>query len=78
MCTVKDKNFMTEIFSTHIDLPKNVQIKFLAVIKFWFFTRLKNKFENNLTWEGVFYQSEWVKINLSWVTLVFSLYARCC
>ena len=34
-------------------------------------TRLKNKIENNSTWEGTFYQSKWVKINLSWVILVF-------
>ena len=27
------------------------------------FTHLKNKIENNSTWEGAFYQSEWVKIN---------------
>ena len=37
-------------------------------------TGLKNKIENNSTWGGAFYQSEWVKINSSWVTLVFSLY----
>ena len=30
-------------------------------------TRLKNKIGSNLTWEGVFYQNEWAKINLSWV-----------
>ena len=41
-------------------------------------TRLKNKIENNSTWEGAFYQSEWAKINSSWVTLVFSLYVCCC
>ena len=29
---------------------------------------LKNKIENNSTWEGAFYQSEWAKINSSWVT----------
>ena len=28
--------------------------------------RLKSKTENNSTWEGVFYQSEWVKINSSY------------
>ena len=38
-------------------------------------TRLKNKIENNSTWEGAFYQSEWVKVYSSWVILVFSLYA---
>ena len=34
---------------------------------------LKNKIENNSTWEGVFYQIDWVKMNSSWVILVFSL-----
>ena len=34
--------------------------------------------ENNLTWEGAFYQSEWVKINSSWVVLIFSLYVSFC
>ena len=41
-------------------------------------TRLKIKIENNSTWEGAFYQSEWVKMNSSWVILVFSLYVCCC
>ena len=31
---------------------------------------LRNKIENNSTWEGAVYQSEWVKINSTWVTLV--------
>ena len=34
-------------------------------------TRLKNKIENNSTSEVAFYQSEWVKINSSWVIIVF-------
>ena len=34
-------------------------------------TRLKKKTENNSAWEGAFYQSDWVKINSSWVILVF-------
>ena len=34
-------------------------------------TRLKNKIDNNSTWEGAFYQSEWVKTNSCWVSLVF-------
>ena len=42
------------------------------------YTRSKNEIENNSAWEGVFYQSEWVKINSSWVILVFSLYVYCC
>ena len=42
------------------------------------YSRLKNKIENNSTWEGAFYQSEWVKINWSWVILVFSRYVCCC
>ena len=41
-------------------------------------TRLKNKIENNSTWEGAFYQSEWLKTNSRWVVLVFSLYVCCC
>ena len=31
----------------------------------------KKRFKNNLSSEGLFYQSEWVKINSSWVTLFF-------
>ena len=34
-------------------------------------TRLKNKIENNPTWEGAIYQIEWDKINSSWAILVF-------
>ena len=34
-------------------------------------TRLKYKIEKNTTWEGAFYQSEWVKIKSSWVILFF-------
>ena len=30
--------------------------------------------ENNWTWEGAFYRSEWAKINSSWVIFIFSLY----
>ena len=41
-------------------------------------THLKNKIENNSTWEGEFYQSEWVKIYSSWVILVFWLHEFCC
>ena len=36
------------------------------------------KVENNSTWKGAFYQSEWVKINSSWVILIFSLYVCWC
>ena len=36
-------------------------------------TGLKKKIENYLTWEGAFYQSEWVKINSSGVIFVFTL-----
>ena len=32
---------------------------------------LKKKIENNSTWEGAFYQSEWVEINSSWVQTFF-------
>ena len=38
----------------------------------------KNKIEDASIWEDAFYQSEWVKINASWVVLVFSLYVYCC
>ena len=31
----------------------------------------KNMIKNNTTLQGVFYQSEWVKINSSWAILVF-------
>ena len=41
-------------------------------------TCLKNKVENNSTWEGAFCQSECVKINSGWDILVFSLYAGYC
>ena len=33
--------------------------------------RLNKKIENNSTWEGELYQSNWVKINWSSVILVF-------
>ena len=39
-------------------------------------TRLKIKVENNSTWEGAYYQSEWVKINS--VILVVPLYVSSC
>ena len=39
--------------------------------------RLKNKIENNSICEGSFYQSEWVKINSSWIIFVFLLYVCC-
>ena len=45
---------------------------------FQYCTRLINKIENNSTWEGAFYQSEWVNVYSSWVILVFSLYVYCC
>ena len=38
------------------------------------FTGLKNKNESNSTWEGAFYQTEWVKIDSRWVILVSPLY----
>ena len=34
-------------------------------------TRLKIKTENNSIREAMFYQSEWDKINSSWIILVF-------
>ena len=34
-------------------------------------TRLKNRIKNNSTWEGTFYQSDWVKIDSCSVILVF-------
>ena len=41
-------------------------------------TPLKLKIENNSAWEGAFYHNEWVKINSSWVTFIFSRYVCCC
>ena len=35
------------------------------------YTCLKNKNENYSAWEGAFYQSEWDKINSSWVILIY-------
>ena len=35
------------------------------------FKHLKNKTENNSTWEGAFYQSEWDEIKSSWVIYFF-------
>ena len=40
-------------------------------------TRLKPKIENNSTWEDLFYQNEWAKINSSWAILVFPLHVCC-
>ena len=41
-------------------------------------TRLKNKIENDSTWEGVFYQSESVKFNSSWVIFIFFFFYFMC
>ena len=41
-------------------------------------THLKNKTEINSSWEGAIYQSEWAKINSSWVVFNFFLYVCCC
>ena len=38
-------------------------------------THLQNKTEKNSSWERAFYESEWVKINSSWIILVFSIHA---
>ena len=32
---------------------------------------LKHTIENNSTWDDAFYENDWIKINSSWVTLVF-------
>ena len=48
---------------------KLITITYMEAI--WSSTRLINKIENNSTWEGAFYQNEWVKINSSWVSFVF-------
>ena len=40
-------------------------------------TLKKQKIETNSTWEGVFNQREWVKINSSWDFFIFSLYVCC-
>ena len=54
-----------------------VIINAFNVISFYI-TRLKNDIGNNSTSEGAIYESEWVKINLNWVILVFSFYVCCC
>ena len=38
------------------------------------FAHLKNKIENYSTSEGALYQSEWVKINSSWIFFIFFLF----
>ena len=47
-------------------------LRFYASMYFmhWFYT-LKNKIENNSTWEVAFHQSEWVKNNSSCVIFCF-------
>ena len=47
-------------------------------VRKYYFTRLKNKIENNLTWEIAFTQSKWAKINSSSVIFIFSLYVWYC
>ena len=64
------------VFSVALDVLFRlyyILMHFGTCIQFKDTTRLKNKIENNSTWEGDFYQSEWVKINSNWVILVFSL-----
>ena len=39
-------------------------------------THWKNKVKSDSTWKGTF-ESVWVKINRSWVALVFPLYVCC-
>ena len=57
---------------TSFDLGKALMLKLKCndflneIYKF-----LKNKIENNSTWEDAVYQSEWAKINSSWVMSVF-------
>ena len=47
-----------------------IKIKF-GERRYYIVTSLKNKIENNSTWDGLFYQSKWVKINSSRVFSVF-------
>ena len=39
-------------------------------------TRIKNKIENNWTWEGAFYQSEWVN-EITQVELFYFFHFMC-
>ena len=41
--------------------------------KYFYNGRLKNMIENNSTYEGAFYQSEWVKINTNYSFVVISV-----
>ena len=60
----------SSIINLYYDLHHFDEI-FICMMKFKLVTRLKNKIENNSTWEGAFYQSEWVKINSKWVFSFF-------
>ena len=52
---------------------KQIQILINKTIQY--ITRLKKMIENNSSWEGAFYQSEWIKINPSSVLFI---YVYCC
>ena len=50
----------------------------ILILTLYSYTRLKNKIENTSAWEGALYQSEWVKMNSSWVILIFSFWMCTC
>ena len=65
-------------FPCRLWIAVNFSVSYIQNLFFQMSTRLKKNIENNLTWEGAFYQSAWIKTNWSWVTLVFSLHVCCC
>ena len=60
------------IWGSFLSIKLNLQVSFQNN---WTQTRLKDKTENNSTWKGAFYQSEWAKINSNWVN--FSFFTLC-
>ena len=47
------------------------EVRLLGTGKQYIFTRLKNYIENNSTWKGAFYQSDWVEIHSMKITFPF-------
>ena len=72
----------TKILYTYVHFEKKKAIvlflKVTELLIIIYYILKKSKIENNSTWEGAFYQSEWDEINWSWVILIFSLYVCCC
>ena len=65
--TIVSKISYLSWYLKYLKLISDVYFSFLFTL-----TCLKNKIENNLTWEKGFYQSEWVKKNSSWIAFIFS------